>query len=165
MVINLGTKSHISKFTLVHNMCIFFLKQGNWQLGVLLKQANCSNWVSKFNYLISYVGQKKFTKIVPHSLIVEKKRSRMKRNDNKKSLPNHINKQFELHLQWNYHIMMCLNKRLANWPNYGTPIQLRLWVINDQNTRVHSHKFNWSFQKQTYIELKQVRPSLMDTIP
>jgi hypothetical protein len=61
--------------------------------------------------------------------------------------------------------MMCLNKRLANWPNYGTPIQLRLWVINDQNTRVHSHKFNWSFQKQTYIELKQVRPSLMDTIP
>lgn len=55
-------------------------------LGVV--EVSCSSWVSKFNYLISYVGQRVFTKTLPHSLIMEKERSIMKRNnDNKNPSP------------------------------------------------------------------------------
>lgn len=130
--LSIWVQSHIFQ---IWPLCItcayYFFKQGNWQLGVLLKQANCSNWVSKFSYLISYVGQKKFSKTLPHSLIMEKKGSIMKRNDDKKSLPGHTCKQFKLYFQWNYHIIMCSNKRLANWLNYGTSIQLWLRVIKD----------------------------------
>jgi hypothetical protein len=55
----------------------------------------------------------------------------MNKNGDKKTHFSFTSEQFKLHLQWNYYIMMCSNKRLPNWLNYQIPIQLRLCVIKD----------------------------------